>query len=125
MVGIFHWVPGTIAVKGPLPYPLALLGAGLFYGWEALGFLVVLLASRWAWRRAGRPAAACTAALAMMLWEVHGFHVYSWSWGAALGGLPWLARAAAFLDSHGLAGLIWGCGAWTGAGAPCGCSTWW
>jgi apolipoprotein N-acyltransferase len=115
LVGIFHWVPGTIAVKGPLPYPLALLGAGLFYGWEALGFLAVALAARWAQRRGGPWAAACAAALAMLLWEIHGFHVYSWSWGAALGGVPWLARSAAFLGSHGLAALLWACGAFTGA----------
>jgi apolipoprotein N-acyltransferase len=52
----------------------------------------------------------------MLVWEIHGFHVYSWSWGAALGGVPWLAKSAAFLGSHGLAALIWACGAYTGAG---------
>jgi apolipoprotein N-acyltransferase len=120
LVGIFHWVPGTIAVKGPLPYPLALLGAGLFYGYEALGFLAVALFGRWAHRRGGPWAAACGAALAMLVWEIYGFHVYSWSWGAALGGLPWLARSAAFLGSHGLAALLWACGAFTGAGLAAG-----
>jgi len=119
LVGIFHWVPGTIAVKGPLPYPLALLGAGLFYGWEALGFLAVSLFGRWALRRGGRRsgpwAAACGAALAMLVWEIHGFHVYAWSWGAPLGGVLWLGKSAAFVGSHGLAALLWGCGAYTGA----------
>ena len=114
LVGIFYWVPGTIAVKGPLPYPVALLAAGLFYGWEALGFLAVLLATRWARQRGGPWAATCCAALAILLWEAYGFHVYAWSWGAPLGGVPWLARSAAFLGSHGLAALLWGCGAWTG-----------
>ena len=114
LVGIFHWVPGTIAAKAPMPYPLALFAAALFYGWEALGFLAVALAGRWAWRRGGAPGAACGAALALLVWEVHGFHVYTWSWGAALGGLPWLARAAAFLGSHGLAALLWAAGAWAG-----------
>ncbi|MDR3671956.1 MAG: hypothetical protein P4L36_13995, partial [Holophaga sp.] len=116
LVGIFHWVPGTIAVKGPLPYPVALLGAGLFYGYEALGFLLVALCVRWAWRRGGAWAAAPAAALAMLLWEGYGFHVYAWSWGAPLGGVPWLARSAAFVGSHGLAALLWACGACVGAG---------
>ena len=119
LVGIFHWVPGTIASKGPLPYPVALLGASLFYGYEALGFLVVALCVRRA-RRAGPWAAAAAAALAMLLWEIHGFHVYSWSWGAPLGGVPWLARSAAFLGSHGLAALLWACGAFTGASLAAG-----
>jgi apolipoprotein N-acyltransferase len=120
LVGIFYWVPGTIAAKAPLPYPLALLGGGLFYGWEALGFLAVALCGRWAWRRGGPWAAAAAAALAMLLWEIHGFHVYSWSWGAALGGVPWLARSAAFVGSHGLAALLWACAAFTGAGLASG-----
>jgi apolipoprotein N-acyltransferase len=115
LVGIFHWVPGTIAVKAPLPYPLALLASGLFYGYEALGFLAVVLAARWALGRGGPRAAAGAAALGIMLWEGYGFHVYAWSWGAPLGGVPWLARSAAFLGSHGLAGLLWGTAAWTGA----------
>ena len=115
LVGIFHWVPGTIAVKGPLPYPVALLGAGLFYAYEALGFLAVALGARWAWRRGGPSGAACAAALGILLWEAHGFHVYAWSWGAPLGGVPWMARSAAFVGSHGLAALLWACGACTGA----------
>jgi len=120
LVGIFYWVPGTIAVKGPLPYPLALLGGGLFYGWEALGFMAVVWACRWAHGRGGPWAAACAAGLAMLIWEIYGFHVYAWSWGAPLGGVPWLARSAAFLGSHGLAALLWACGAWTGAGLAAG-----
>jgi apolipoprotein N-acyltransferase len=120
LVGIFHWVPGTIAVKGPLPYPVALLGAGLFYGYEALGFLAVALCVRWAWRRSGTWAAAAAAALAMLVWEGYGFHVYAWSWGAPLGAVPWLARSAAFVGSHGLAALLWACGASTGASLAAG-----
>jgi len=118
LVGIFYWMPGTIAVKGPLPYPLALLAGALFYGYEALGFLAVALAGRWAWRRGGprfgAGASACVTALALLGWEAYGFHVYNWSWGATLGGLPWAARSAAFLGSHGLAALLWGAGAWAG-----------
>jgi apolipoprotein N-acyltransferase len=120
LVGIFHWVPGTIAVKGPLPYPVALLAGVLFYGYEALGFLLAALCVRWAWRRGGTLAAAVTAALAMLLWEGYGFHVYAWSWGAPLGGVPWLARSAAFVGSHGLAALLWACGAITGASVSLG-----
>jgi apolipoprotein N-acyltransferase len=115
MVGLFYWVPGTIAAKAPMPYPLALLGAGLFYAYEGLGFLAVALCARWCLARRGPAAAAAAAALAMVVWEVHGFHVYAWSWGAALGGVPWLAKSAAFLGSPGLAGVMWGCAAWTGA----------
>jgi apolipoprotein N-acyltransferase len=120
LVGIFYWVPGTIAIKAPMPYSLALLGSGLFYGYEALGFVLVALAGRWAHRRGGAAAAACVAALAMLIWEIHGFHVYSWSWGAALGGVPWLAQSAAFVGSHGLAALLWACGAWTGSALAAG-----
>jgi apolipoprotein N-acyltransferase len=115
LVGIFYWMPGTIAVKGPIPYPLALFAGALFYGYEALGFLAVVLAARWARDRGGPAAAAGAATLAMILWEALAFHVYAWSWGAALGGVPWLARSAAFLGSHGLAGLVWGSAAWGGA----------
>lgn len=115
LVGIFHWVPGTIAVKAPMPYPLALFAGGLFYGYEALGFLAVALATRWVLSRGGPLAAAGAAALGMVLWEGSAFHVYNWSWGAPLGGAPWLARSAAFLGSHGLAGLVWGAAAWSGA----------
>jgi len=115
LVAIFYWVPGTIAAKAPMPMAMALVAGGLFYAYEALGFLLVALAGRWAYRRGGPGAAACAAALALLLWECHGFHVYAWSWGAPLGGVPWMARSAAFLGSHGLAALLWGCGAWTGA----------
>jgi apolipoprotein N-acyltransferase len=118
LVLIFYWVPGTIAIKAPLPYPLALLAGLLFYSYEAAGFLLVALCGRWAWRRARGSrgaAAAAVIALALLAWEILGFHIYAWSWGAPLGGLPWLARAAAFLDTHALAALLWACGAWTGA----------
>jgi apolipoprotein N-acyltransferase len=113
LVALFYWVPGTIAVKGPVPCPLALLGAGLFYGYEALGFLLVALWVRWARARGGPWAAACGAALAILAWEAYGFHVYTWSWGACLGGVPWLAKSAAFLGTHGLAALVWACAAWS------------
>ena len=116
LVLIFHWVPATLQSKGGLPWPLALLGGGLFYGWEALGFLLVVLAARWMHHRAGAPGAALGAALAILVWEAWGFHIYGWSWGAAFGALPWTARAAAFLGTRGLSALAWGAGAWTAAG---------
>jgi apolipoprotein N-acyltransferase len=115
LVGIFHWVPGTIAVKAPMPYPEALLGAGLFYGYEAAGVVAVALLARWALRRGGPWAAAWAAALAMLLWERHGFHVYSWCWGTCLSGVPWMAKSAAFLGGHGLSALAWGAAGWAGA----------
>jgi apolipoprotein N-acyltransferase len=115
LVGIFHWVPAVIEIKGGLPFSLAILGSGLFYAWEALGFLAVAACSRWMYRRAGALGAALGAALGILLWEVYGFHVYSWSWGAPVGAVPWFARSAAFLTSAGVAALFWGCGALTAA----------
>ena len=113
-LGVFQWVPHTVAVKGDLPPALGLLSGGLLMAWEALGLLAVAACSRWALRKGGPWAAACSAALALLLWEVYGFHVYPWSLGAALGGLPWLALGAAFVSAQGLAALLWGCAATTG-----------
>jgi apolipoprotein N-acyltransferase len=114
LVGIFHWVPRTVEVKGGQPFLLSLLAGALFFGYEALGFLAVAWAGRWGGRRVGPWGAAFLAALSMLLWEAYAFHVYAWSWGATLGGLPWLARSAAFLGTHGLAALLWGAGAYAG-----------
>lgn len=122
LILIFHWVPATLATKGGLPWPLALLGGGLFYAWEASGFLLVVLAARGMGRRAGAPGAALAAALAILAWEAWGFHIYAWSWGAAFGSLPWTARAAAFLGTRGLSALAWGAGAWAAASLAEGAS---
>ena len=118
----FYWVPSTLATMGGLPRPLALLGAALMCGWEALGLLLVVLAARWMHRRTGALGAAVAAALAILLWEACWFHVYPWSWGAAFGSLPWTARSAAFLGTRGLAALAWGTGAWAAAGLVAGAS---
>lgn len=115
LIGIFHWVPATIEIKGGLPFPLALLGSALFYAWEALGFLAVVAFARWMNRRAGAWGAALGAALGILLWEVQGFHVYLWSWGATLGAVPWLAKSAAFLTTAGGSAAFWGAGALAGA----------
>jgi len=112
---LFAWVPATLESKGPMPYAAALVASLLLAAWESLGFLLVLLASRLANRRSGPWAAALTAAFGIAAWEVLGFHVYPWNWGAALGGLPWLARSAAFLGAPGLSAWCWGCGALFGA----------
>lgn len=120
LVGIFHWVPSTLALKGGLPMPVALLGGTLFWGWEALGFLLVALLSRWGLRGRGPWAAALMAAAGIALWERFGFHIYAWSWGAPFGGVPWLARSAAFVGSTGLSALAWGCGAWLAAALSVG-----
>jgi apolipoprotein N-acyltransferase len=122
LILIFHWVPATLASKGGLPWALALLGGGLFYGWEALGFLGVVLMARAMHRRAGAAGAAFGAALAILAWETWGFHIYGWSWGAPFGSLPWLARSAAFLGTRGLSALAWGTGAWAAAGLAEGAS---
>lgn len=108
---LFAWVPATLALKGPMPYVVALVASLLLAAWESLGFLAVLILSRFAFRRAGAWAAGFAAAFALATWEVLAFHVYPWNWGAALGGLPWLARSAAFLGAPGLSAWCWGCGA--------------
>ena len=117
---LFYWVPGTIAVKGNLPYALALLGSLLLVAWESLGFFAVVAFARFLGYRRGPWSAAVGAGLGMLLWELFGFHVYTWSWGSALGGLPVLARSAAFLASYGLSAILWGgatlMGAWLAEG---------
>jgi len=112
---LFHWVPLTIATMGNLPYSVAFLGAGLLNAWEALGLLAVAALARFLHRRSGGGAAALGAGFGIFLWECLGFHVYTWSWGSALGGLPWLARSAAFLTTYGLSALLWGAGALAGS----------
>lgn len=112
--GIFHWVPQTLAAKGPMPFPMALLGVLLLNAWEALGFWAVLLFARWLGRRSGIWGAGLGAALGIALWELLGFHVYPFTWGTLIGGLPVLIRSAAFLGSHGLSALLWGAGAMAG-----------
>lgn len=115
LMGLLYWVLAVIKSKGGLPFSIAVLAAGLFYAWEALGLLTVAAFARWLYRRSSAWGAALGAALGILLWEVHGFHVYPWSWGASLGALPWLARSAAFLTTAGCSALFWGCGALTGA----------
>jgi len=114
LANILYWMPKTIATKGPLPYSLALLVSILLCCWESLGIIVVVFLGRTTYNRVGTGAAVCIAALTMSLLEFYGFHVYHWSWGATLGGIPWLARSAALLGTHGLTALMWACGAWTG-----------
>jgi apolipoprotein N-acyltransferase len=115
LIGIFHWMPATLESKGGLGYPMALLGAGLFWAFEAGGFIAVIAFTRWMHKRGGALAAAFGAALGLVIWEAYGFHIYQWSWGSALGALPWTARGAAFLSTYGYSALIWGVAAWTGA----------
>lgn len=114
LMAVFSWVARTIETKGGLSYPLALFGTGLFYLYEAAGLVAVLAAARWMHRRTGSAwAAGITAAFAVLLWEIHGFHIYQWGWGATLAGVPFLARSAAFLTTYGLSALVWGCAAAT------------
>ncbi len=110
---LFHWVPAMLVSKGGLPLPVAWLATALLASWEALGLLAVVLAARGMHRRSGPAAAALGAALAILLWEALGYHIYPWTWGAAFGSLPWTARGAAFLGAPGLSALAWGAGAWT------------
>ena len=112
---LYLWVPQTLASKGGLPFALALLGTVLLSLWEATGLWLMAVGSRWAFRRIGPGAAACTAALLLLSWETLGFHVYPWTWGAAFGSLSWTARSAAFLGASGLSALAWGTGAWAAA----------
>lgn len=109
----FHWVPEVMHSKAPMPYLAALGVAGLFWSYEAAGLTAVAAASRLALRR-GPAAAALAAALGIVLWQACAFHIYDFSFGASLGGVPWMARGAAFLGTHGLAALLWGLGALAG-----------
>ncbi|MBI4913596.1 MAG: apolipoprotein N-acyltransferase [Acidobacteria bacterium] len=113
LMGVFSWVARTIEVKGNQPYAVALLGTSLFYLYEALGLLAVVALARLAHRRAGAWAAGFTAAGGVVAWELFGFHVYQWGWGSTLAGIPWFARAAAFVTTYGLSALVWGCTAAT------------
>lgn len=115
VAAIFAFVPRTVALKGDLPWSLAWTGAVLFWAWEGLGFTLVSAFSGWAFQRSGRWGAAFAAALGIVLWERYGFHVYPWSWGTALSGLPFLARGAAFVTTTGFSALLWGAAAWTAA----------
>ncbi len=108
-VGVFYWVPATLASKGPMPFPAALAAASAFWAWEALGFLGVTFLTRWSFRRGGPWLAALAAALGILVWELWGFHVYPWNWGTALSGLSWTGRSAAFLLAPGLSAWTWGC----------------
>jgi len=113
LLAVFHWVPEVIHTKGPLPYAIALPASALFFGYEALG----MFAAGWLGLKAARRrplAGALAAALIMVVWETWAFHVYDLSNGAAMGAVPWLARGAAFVGTHGLTALLWGFGAWTG-----------
>lgn len=111
----FRWVPHTLATKGGLPMPLALLGGVLFTAWEAGGLVLALAFARALHRRSGAWGAALGAALSLSAWEAFAFHIYPWSWGSALGARPWTARCAAFLGTYGLTALIWGCASFTAA----------
>lgn len=114
LMGVFSWVAKTIETKGGLSYPMALLGTSLFYLYEAAGLTAVLAAARWVHRRSASPwAAGLAAGFAILVWEIHGFHIYQWGWGATLSGIPWLAKGAAFLSTYGLSALVWGCAAAT------------
>ena len=106
---------GTLASKGAdCPIGLALLGRAFYELREALGFLAVACGPAGPCPVAGPGRRLRRGALAILVWEIQGFHVYPWSWGAALGGVPWLAKSAAFLGTSGWPALVWGCGAWTG-----------
>jgi len=108
---LFYWVPATLEAKGPMSQVMALTASLLLAAWESLGFLGAVLLARAAYRRSGPWAGALAAAFGIAAWEVLAFHVYPWNWGAALGGLPWLGRSAAFVGAHGLSAWCWGCGA--------------
>jgi apolipoprotein N-acyltransferase len=111
--GGFHWVPEVMASKAPMPFPAALATGILFFAYEALGVTAVAVLGRGASRR--RPlAGAFAAGLGLVVWSALGFHIYDFSFGAPLGAVPWLARSAAFLGTHGLAALLWAFAAWTG-----------
>jgi apolipoprotein N-acyltransferase len=115
LVFLFHWVPRTLVTKGGLPLPLALLGSALLWAWEAGGLTAVAAFARWMHARGGALGAALGAGFGIALWEAFAFHVYPWHYGSALGALPLLSRASAFVGVLGFSALLWGAGAWAGA----------
>ena len=123
-VGMFHWVPRTVAVMGGLPPALGLVSGLLLMAWEALGPAAVARGARWAHRRAGPGAAAACAALGLLVWEGYCFHIYPLSQGSVFGDLPLLARGAAFIGAQGLAALVWACAAHTASSLQRGQRGW-
>lgn len=112
--GLFHWVPRTLEVMAPMPYLLGLLATVILVLWEAMGLWAGVLLGRFVFHRKGIFAASFAIGAWVWLWELFAFHVYPWCWGAALGGLPWIARSAAFIGAPGLSAWTWACGAFVG-----------
>lgn len=113
VAAIFAFVPRTVAIKGDLPWSLAWTASVLFWAWEGLGFTLVAAFSGWAYAKRGTWAGAFAAALGIVIWERYGFHVYPWSWGTSVAGIPFFARGAAFITTTGFSALLWGAAAWT------------
>lgn len=107
--GLFHWVPSTLEIQAPMPYPMAFTATVLLAAYESLGLLCVAFLCKTALKHSGALAAGCSAAFGIMAWELLALHIYPWHWGSALGGLPWMARSAAFMGAPGLSAWIWGC----------------
>lgn len=114
-ISILHWLPNVIATKGHIAYTPSLITTCLLCCWETFGVLIAAICGRWSYKRGGPSAAACTATMTTVMWEIYSFHVYPWSWGSAFGGVPWLAKSAALIGTHGITMLIWIFGTWIGA----------
>ncbi len=112
--GLFHWVPRTLEIMAPMPYSMALLATVLLVLWESMGLWAGVLLARFVFKHRGILAASFALGAWVWLWELFAFHVYPWCWGSALGGLPWMAKSAAFVGAPGLSAWIWGCGAFMG-----------
>jgi len=112
------WMPPTIAAKGGIPAPLSWLAGLLLWAYDSLPSVAALLLARLVWKRVsgwrGAVAAACVAALVMVVCDTWLLHVYPWAWAAPLASPPLLGRAAAFLGTEGVTAVVWVHGAMAG-----------
>jgi apolipoprotein N-acyltransferase len=104
-------MPPTIAAKGGIPAGLSWFAGILLWTYDSLPPLLALLLARFVWRKIpgwrGFAAAACGAALVMVMCDSWLLHIYPWTWASALASPPLLGRAAAFLGTEGLTAIIW------------------
>jgi len=112
------WMPPTIASKGGIPLGLSWFAGILLWAYDSLSPLLSLLLARFIWKKIsgwrGLTAAACGAALVMVVCDSWLLHIYPWTWAAALASPPMLGRSAAFLGTEGLTAIIWIHGVLTG-----------
>ncbi|MDR0498437.1 MAG: hypothetical protein LBH03_01730, partial [Holophagales bacterium] len=82
------WMPPTIAVKGGIPAGLSWFAGILLWTYDSLPPFLALLLARFIWGKIqgwrGFAAAACCAALVMVMCDSWLLHIYPWTWASAL-----------------------------------------